>query len=138
VLRHHRTSIPYRVDILCLSRIVVIYSEEAARFKPRTYIFFFIFCDIVSLTLQGAGGGVAATAATRSMETLGKDLLIVGLVFQVVSLSVFASLCLGLFFRFRNTALNPTFTSLRSSTKFRIFLFATPLATLFIYIQSCH
>jgi RTA1 like protein len=34
----------------CLLRIVVIYSEEAARFKLKTYTFFFIFCDIVSLT----------------------------------------------------------------------------------------
>jgi len=123
---------------LCPSRIVVIYSEEAAHFKPRTYTFFFIFCDIVSLTLQGAGGEVAATATMRSMDTLGKDLLIAGLIFQVVSLSIFASPCLDLFFRFRNAAFNRTFTSLQSSTKFRIFLFALPLATLFIYIRSCY
>jgi hypothetical protein len=122
---------------LCLSRIVVICSEEAARFKPKIYTFFFIFCDIVSLTLQGAGGGVAATATTVSMNKTGKDLLIAGLVFQVVSLSVFALLCLDLYFRFRSAALNPTFTSLRSSIKFRIFLFALPAATLFIYVRSC-
>lgn len=122
---------------LYLSRIVVIYSDEAARFKPKTYtFFFFFFCDIVSLTLQGAGGGVAATATTASMNTTGKELLIAGLVFQVISLSVFALLCLDLYFRFRSAALNPTFTSLRSSMKFCIFLFALPAATLFIYVRS--
>lgn len=121
---------------LCLSRIVVIYSEEAARLKPKTYTLFFIFCDIVSLTLQG-GGGVAATATTASMNKTGKDLLIAGLVFQVISLTIFALLCIDLYIAFRGAPLNPTFTTLRSSTKFRLFLFALPAATLFIYVRSC-
>lgn len=121
---------------LCLSRIVVIYSQKAARFQPKTYTFF-IFCDIVSLALQGAGGGVAATATTASMNITGKDLLIAGLVFQVVSLSIFTLLCLDLSVAFRNAPLNPAFASLRSSTKFLVFLGTLAGATLFIYVRSC-
>lgn len=128
---------------LCLSRIVVIYSETAARFKPRTYTFFFIFCDIVSLTLQGAGGGVAATATTISVDNLGKNLLIAGLAFQVGSQSVFAVLCLDLYLRYRKLGdslgdgLNPAFAGLRATKKFRYFLWALAGATFFIYVRSC-
>jgi hypothetical protein len=71
------------------------------------------------------------------MKTTGKDLLIAGLVFQVVSLSVFTLLCLVLYVAFLKAPLNPAFTSLRSSTKFRLFLPALAGATLLNYIRSC-
>ena len=125
---------------LCISRIVVIYSEAAARFRPRTYTFFFVFCDVVSLVLQGAGGGVAATATTSSQSSTGKSLLVAGLAFQVASLTVFAVACLDLLFLYRNStddALNPAFGKLRSSFKFRAFLWSLSGATFFIYVRSC-
>jgi hypothetical protein len=37
-------------------------------------------CDLISLSLQGAGGGVAASATTMSSMTLGNRLMLVGLV----------------------------------------------------------
>jgi len=126
---------------LCLSRIVVIYSESAARFKPKTYTLFFIVCDIISLTLQGAGGGVAATATTPSMDTTGKDLLIAGLAFQVVSLSCFATVCFDLYLAYRKLSddqLNQSFGLMRSTWKFRAFLWTLAGATFFIFVRSCY
>jgi len=54
---------------LCLSCIVIIFSESAARFQPKMYT----FCDIVSLALQGAGCGVASTATAASTDRMGKN-----------------------------------------------------------------
>lgn len=79
---------------LCLSRIILIYGEHLARFKPRTYTIIFISCDIFSLVLQALGGGIADTADSgSSAQQSGIDIMIAGLAFQVVSLSVFATLC---------------------------------------------
>ncbi|KAI4196609.1 MAG: hypothetical protein LQ346_003186, partial [Caloplaca aetnensis] len=78
---------------LSLSRIIVIYGESLARFKPRTYTIIFICCDVFSLVLQAIGGALADTADTHSLQQTGINIMIAGLSFQVVSLSVFMALC---------------------------------------------
>jgi hypothetical protein len=78
---------------LCLSRIIIVYGEEFARFKPRTYTIIFICCDFFSLVLQGAGGGIADTANDQATTQIGINIMIAGLAFQVASLTLFAALC---------------------------------------------
>ena len=46
---------------LTLGRIVVVYGENVSRLLPRSYTTFFLGCDIVSLLVQAAGGGIAAS-----------------------------------------------------------------------------
>jgi hypothetical protein len=46
---------------LCLGRIVVVLGEEISRIKPRSYTLFFMGCDVISLVVQAAGGGIAAS-----------------------------------------------------------------------------
>ncbi|KAI4281201.1 MAG: hypothetical protein L6R35_005700 [Caloplaca aegaea] len=78
---------------LSLSRIILVYGESFARFKPRTYTVIFICCDVFSLVLQAIGGALADTADTESVQQTGIDIMIAGLSFQVVSLTVFMALC---------------------------------------------
>ena len=125
---------------LCLARIVVIYSRGAARFKPQTYTYIFISCDFFSLVLQGAGGGLASTTNTSSGVTSGKDIMVAGLCFQVVSLAVFSLFCLDLFLRYRRLSeesFNPDFIDLRRSRKLALWFWTLAGATLFIFIRSC-
>jgi hypothetical protein len=60
------------------------------RFNPRLYAYIFIPSDIISLSLQGSGGGLSAGPAHQT----GVDLSLAGLSFQVVSLFVFSVLAL--------------------------------------------
>lgn len=53
---------------LCLGRIVVVYGQELSRWKPRTYTFVFLACDIVSLLVQAAGGVVASIAPLENQN----------------------------------------------------------------------
>ena len=46
---------------LSLGRIVVVYGDGISRIKPRTYTVFFVGCDFISLCVQAAGGGIAAS-----------------------------------------------------------------------------
>ncbi|KAL8659393.1 MAG: hypothetical protein Q9202_007142 [Teloschistes flavicans] len=127
---------------LCLSRIILIYGEHLARFKPRTYTIIFISCDIFSLVLQALGGGIADTADSGSTaQQSGIDIMIAGLAFQVVSLSVFATLCADFARSVRkagglsNAELQ---VRLRHCTpkRFYAFIGVISLATLTIYVRS--
>lgn len=76
---------------LCLTRIVTIYGTSLSRFKPRTYTIVFCGCDLFSLVLWG----IAATAVSLSGENSGKNIMVIGLVFRVFSLVLFALCCSG-------------------------------------------
>ncbi|KAL8798928.1 MAG: hypothetical protein Q9182_006275 [Xanthomendoza sp. 2 TL-2023] len=113
---------------LSLSRIILIHGEHLARFKPRTYTIIFICCDVFSLVLQAIGGALADTADTHSMEQTGINIMIAGLVFQVVSLTVFAILCADFFWSVKKHG--------GVSSRFNLFIGSLSIATLAIYIRS--
>jgi hypothetical protein len=75
---------------LTLKHIVINFGESWSRLRPMWYTRIFITGDIFSLVLQGAGGGLASTADSGSdMQDVGTDLMIAGVIFQVVILAVF-------------------------------------------------
>lgn len=83
-------------------------------------------CDFISLLLQAAGGAIAASGDDKKSTDLGVNIMIAGLVFQVVSLLLFIGLCADFAWRVRNAgtmALNRRFVELRGSAKFKAFLY---------------
>ncbi|PGH29064.1 hypothetical protein GX50_08196 [[Emmonsia] crescens] len=130
----------------CLSRIVTTFGRENSRIPAAWYPRIFIPCDIIALALQGAGGGIASSADPFTPEAdLGTNLMIAGVVWQVVILSAFILLAVD--FAVRTTlrmrsigveALDPKHAILRSSFAFRGFLVALSLATLFIFIRCVY
>lgn len=110
---------------LCLARIVVAFGPDASRLRPRTYTYIFVTCDFISLVLQGGGGGITATAKTKATNDAGVNIMIAGLVFQVVSLLAFVVICVEYGFRVRRhqELLDYGFAQMRASFKFRGFLY---------------
>lgn len=125
---------------LCLSRLVIVYGEDLSRIKPINYTRFFMTCDAISLSLQGAGGGVAASATTMSSMTLGNRLMLVGLIFQIVVLAIFAICCADFAFRVHKfpSRKNQAFQKLRSSARFRGFLVAVVVCFTTISIRCIY
>lgn len=78
---------------LCLGRIIVVYGSHISRLRPRSYTIIFMTCDGISLALQSAGGAIASIADDQAGNDLGVNIMIAGLIAQVVSLTVFAGLC---------------------------------------------
>ncbi|KAI9748472.1 MAG: hypothetical protein M1835_001782 [Candelina submexicana] len=132
---------------LCLSRIVTTFGAQNSRIAPLTYSRFFIPCDVISLMLQAAGGGIASVAShtNRSTKT-GDHIMVAGLSFQVATLFAFILLCADFGIRTLQRmrklgaaqALDPTHAKLRASRAFRGFLVALALATLCIFIRSVY
>jgi hypothetical protein len=111
---------------LCLSRIIIAHGEHVSRIKPRTYSIIFMTCDFVSLVLQGAGGGLAATADDKKGSDAGRNIMIAGMVFQVVSLAIFMGLWLEFIFRLKRSgesAKDPRFVQVRESKRFKWFTY---------------
>ncbi|TVY83135.1 Sphingoid long-chain base transporter RSB1 [Lachnellula suecica] len=133
---------------LCLRRIVYAFGPENSRISPEAYTRIFIPCDLLSLLLQAAGGGLASTAShqNKSPDT-GDDIMVAGLAFQVLTLLVFMILCVDFAVRTRRRYKsmgqdafdqNPIFVSMRGSWRFKGFIVALALATICIFWRSVY
>ncbi|CAG8949279.1 hypothetical protein HYFRA_00004904 [Hymenoscyphus fraxineus] len=125
---------------LCLARIVNIYGAELSRFKPRTYTLVFCTCDFISLVLQALGGAIASSADDKKGSELGKNLMLAGLIFQVVSLTLFAGCCGDFALRVfkRKGARNQKYIDIVSSRLFKAFLIGLFTSSLTITIRSIY
>ena len=109
---------------LTLKHIVIELSPSLSFLKPRLYTWIFILCDILSLVLQGAGGGIAATADRgTNMVDVGNNLMMAGIVWQVVTLIVFWSLCTAYWYRIHThkSTLSASALALMESRRFVFF-----------------
>ncbi|KAA8902117.1 hypothetical protein DIURU_002911 [Diutina rugosa] len=68
------------------AQLVVIHGRSYSVLKPMWYSYFFVACDVISLFVQGGGGGVAASASNAQT---GINIMLAGIIFQVFSMTVF-------------------------------------------------
>lgn len=127
---------------LTLKHIVLSFGEQWSRLRPAAwYTRIFITGDIISLVLQGAGGGIAATANPGSnLQDVGTNLMIAGVVFQVVILSVFGMLLAEYTIRTyrRRNQLSQEAMALFHRRSFQCFMFAIIVAFLGIFIRCVY
>ena len=121
---------------LTLKHIVLETGTSFSRLKPRLYTWTFILADFFSLVLQGAGGGIAATANKGSNgQVVGNDLMMTGIVWQVFTLIIFGGLVIDYVLRARRENLSPSARSLIQTTRFKLFVFGLTLAYLTIFTR---
>jgi len=133
---------------LCLRRIVYAFGPENSRITPEAYTRIFIPCDLASLLLQAAGGGLASSASHQHKNPdTGDNIMVAGLAFQVLTLLIFMCLCGDFAFRtykrYRTMGesafdQNPAFVKLRGDWKFKGFMYALTLATICIFWRSVY
>lgn len=125
---------------LCLARIVVVYGENLSRFRPRTYTIVFCTCDLICLVLQALGGAIASGANSDSSSNLGKNLMLAGLIFQDISLALFAICCTDFFLRVRKSKgnWNLRYLDITNSRLFKVFLLGLMTATITIFTRSSY
>jgi hypothetical protein len=132
---------------LCLSRIVLTFGAHNSRISAKAYPRIFIPCDLASLLLQAAGGGLASAASHSDRDpTTGNNIMIAGLTVQVITLFIFITLATDFAVRtVRRTkqlgsqdALDQTHARLRASWAFKGFIIALSFATLCIFTRSVY
>ncbi|KAI9802040.1 MAG: hypothetical protein M1825_003096 [Sarcosagium campestre] len=127
---------------LTLKHLVITFGAEHSRIQPRLYTWVFILCDLFSMILQGAGGGTAATADNdRTMQNVGNNLMITGIVWQVFTLLVFAGLCLEYILNVRRDRKSGASSELAEPVdpkKIKIFIGSIVIAFLTIFIRCVY
>ncbi|THH31715.1 hypothetical protein EUX98_g2481 [Antrodiella citrinella] len=92
---------PYVATLFILfSRITQKLGTHYSRLSPQWYSRIFLTADIVALVVQGAGGGIAATANTTSGTNLGGHIMLGGIIFQLIALVVFMTIASEYFYRY--------------------------------------
>jgi len=77
-------------NFVLLGRIIRTLGPSYSRLSPKWYTIIFFTCDFVSLIVQGAGGGLAATAAGNNTNPApGGHVMLGGIVFQMLTISVY-------------------------------------------------
>ncbi|KAL2842124.1 RTA1 like protein-domain-containing protein [Aspergillus pseudodeflectus] len=86
---------------LTLKHEVAVLGRDFSPLHPNWYPYIFITCDLISLALQGAGCGLAASADIDAGTKAGGDVMLAGIVWQVITLSVFVVASGAFFFRLK-------------------------------------
>jgi hypothetical protein len=126
---------------LVLKHIVRVFGEERSRIQARWYTWIFITCDFISLMLQAIGGGMAGGAKDdASKRNLGTNLMIVGVCWQVATLTVFAGLVLDYAIRTRKTwdLVSSESKALVTKSSFKGFLIAVAVAFVTIFCRCVY
>ena len=124
---------------LTLKHSVIEIGPEFSPLQPRLYTWIFIFCDILSLVLQGAGGGTAASADPGSnAENVGTDLMIAGIVWQVITLLAFGTLVALFALRCSKNSLSPNAQRLLATTRYKLFAGGLVLAYLTVFTRCVY
>jgi hypothetical protein len=126
---------------LTLKHIVISFGEEWSRLRPTWYTYIFITGDLISLALQGAGGGIAASAESgSSAQDVGTNLMIAGVIFQVVILACFGYFLVEYALRTsrRKDLLSAESIALFHTTSFRCFMAAIIVAYMGIFIRCVY
>lgn len=118
---------------------MVTYGAHLARIQPKFVALGFMFCDFMSLLLQAVGGAIADTADyASSLQDVGINIMIAGLVLQVVGLTAFLVVCADFAWRCKRGSLD--MAAEKVQTRRRMLLKLTVgslvLATIVILIRS--
>ncbi|VDC01748.1 unnamed protein product [Peniophora sp. CBMAI 1063] len=79
-------------NFIMLGRIIGRLGEGYSRLSQQWYSRIFLTCDLVALVMQGVGGGIASSAKTDSGSNLGSNIMLVGIIFQLVGIIVYTTL----------------------------------------------
>lgn len=125
---------------MILKHIVRAVGPQFSIIKPKLYPYIFIACDIFSLLLQAIGGGVASSASTNKVTDMGGNIMLAGIIFQVVTFTaLYVLIAIYLVKLQRNKAsLSAEASTLIHSRNFKIFIVGMFLASLFIFVRCVY
>lgn len=125
---------------LTLKDMVRAIGPQYSPIKPILYPWIFISCDLLSLILQGAGGGTAASANTTKTSADGGHIMLAGIVFQVATFT-FLYILLGLYIknlRQNRHTMTTSQLSILHSKNFKVFAWGVFIASVAVYLRCIY
>ncbi|KAJ0415798.1 RTA1 like protein-domain-containing protein [Aspergillus carlsbadensis] len=124
-----------------LKRIVMHIGPEHSRLRPNLYPWVFIGCDVVSIIMQAAGGGIAGSAGDDHPDrvNLGNNVMIAGIAFQVGTMTLCGILAIDFVWRVsRGTAAGEKWAGEGRQVGFYAFCAAEVWAFVTVLIRSIY
>ncbi|KAI5998517.1 RTA1 like protein [Pisolithus orientalis] len=85
-------------NFLVLGRIIIWFGPQYSRLPPKLYTILFCSFDVICLVIQAVGGAIAASEASQNVSaTEGGNIMLGGIVIQMVSMVIYV-ICAGEFF----------------------------------------
>ncbi len=85
-----------------LGQAITTIGPQYSILPSKLYLGVFLTADVISLILQAVGGGQAASsAATSTPTTSATNIMVAGIIFQLVSMAVFIACAIDFFLRAR-------------------------------------
>ncbi|KAH6655873.1 RTA1 like protein-domain-containing protein [Truncatella angustata] len=119
---------------MVLGRLIrLLEADRYSLIRTRWLTKFFLLGDILSFFGQGGGGGMLATAKTPSSQSLGNNVILLGLAIQVLFFGFFMVVTLVFHVRLMR---RPTQKSMAISAPWHRFIWVLYGTSLFIMIRS--
>ncbi|PPQ84918.1 hypothetical protein CVT25_004586 [Psilocybe cyanescens] len=87
-------------NFVILGNIIKRLGPAYSRLTPRWYTILFCSSDVISLVIQALGGGMAASAKDNAGSKTGSDVMLVGIIFQLVIILVYSTCAIEFFYRY--------------------------------------
>jgi len=87
-------------NFIMLSKFVQRLGPAYSVLSPKWYSIIFCTSDFVSLVVQAIGGGMAATASDLTQQNLGSNIMLAGIVFQLVVIIVYTICAIQYYLRY--------------------------------------
>ncbi|KAI2728059.1 hypothetical protein CBS147354_2592 [Penicillium roqueforti] len=126
---------------LTLKHAVNILGQQNSALRAKWYPYLFVTCDTVSLILQGAGGGLAAAAKTTKASDMGSNVMLAGIVWQVVTLTIFGVMSGHFLLRIKNAPKDGLTVEARkvwNSRNFWVFFWGIFVAFITTYVRCVY
>ncbi|KAG5291238.1 parasitic phase-specific protein PSP-1 [Histoplasma capsulatum G186AR] len=126
---------------LTLKHLCFALGPHLSIIKPSLYTWIFISFDVLSLSLQGAGGALAATGDTEPDKNRGAQIMLSGIVWQVVTLIIFGGMAGHFFWRLLGDdgrRMSIESQKVWANTKFRRFLISLGISFFVIFVRCTY
>lgn len=127
-----------------LAKYIQVYGRKYSLLRPMEYSAIFITSDVVSLIIQAAGGGLAASRQHYPVDlvTRGSWVMFAGIFVQVISLTVFFFIVIYVFWcvnREQDKSMYaPRFRIVRERPLFKFLIPCILVSVLFVWIRSVY
>jgi hypothetical protein len=133
---------------MILAEIIRRLGPRYSRLQPKMYAILFCGADLVALSVQGAGGGLAAIAVASNdpskSPAYGGHIMLVGIVIQMIAVTIYSALAFEFVFRyvkdkpFQRPNNQPPTGNYSLDPAMKSMLFGLGISTALIYIRSVY
>ncbi|KAJ6597470.1 RTA1-domain-containing protein [Mycena vulgaris] len=128
------------VNFILLSKIVGRLGPSYLWLPPRWSSIIFLACDSIALTIQGVGGGMASSANDLKHANIGGNVMLGGIVFQLVTLVAYILLSADFLWRYTTYRAVRNISGPRGTMdkRLKIMIYALVFSTTVLFIRSVY